>query len=125
MSYIRNISNPEGLYIFSSGKEVEVQQGPVLVGKLPTNVMNGLIKKYVKKNQPDKCKHKGAKVEEVWVRVSKEGVFLGEKKDNDLSENEVMSGEWTVRTKLSYDSWHVYMYDVTWYYIAYSNVKRK
>ncbi len=121
MSYIRSTSNPEELYIFSSGKEVEVHQGPELIGKLPTKVMNGLIKKYIKKNQPDKCKHKGAKVQEVWVILDNDGTILQEKKD-EPSVDETMSGKTEVMTKFSYGDWEVYMYEVTWYYIAHSNV---
>lgn len=122
MSYIRSTSNPEELYIFSSGKEVEVHQGPELIGKLPTKVMNGLIKKYIKKNQPDKCKHKGAKVEEVWVILDDDRTILQEKGDDKFSLDEAKKGNTEVMTKLSYGDWEVYMYYVTWYYIAHSNV---
>jgi hypothetical protein len=115
MSYIRSTGNPEAMYIWGDADcTVTVMKGPDVIGTLPTDVMDGLINKYINGNCPDDCDYKGAKVEEVWIPVPTERI---------TEEMKIMSLVSTPMVRLSYGDWKVDMWDVTWYYIARSNVK--
>ena len=103
MSYIRSASNPEGLYIWSDGDMVTVMKEHLIIGEIPTDIFNGLIKKYIRGNQCD-CSFKKAKIEDVFSLIN---------------------GVNTPQMRLSYAGWQVDMWAVTWYYIAKSNYKRK
>ena len=117
MSYIRSTGNPEALYIWGDSEGVvTVMKGPEIVGKLPTSVMNGLIKKYIDEYCPDDCEYEGALVEEVWIPVETERI---------TEEMKMMSLTSTPMVRLSYGDWKVDMWDVTWYYIARSNIRNK
>jgi len=47
MAYIRNTSNPEGLYIFSTGYMTEIHKENDFIGKIPTFLFEKLIDKYI------------------------------------------------------------------------------
>jgi len=47
MSYIRCISNPESLYIFGNGNNIEIHPGTGPTRYLPTSVLNGLLKRWL------------------------------------------------------------------------------
>lgn len=98
MSYIRSISNPEGLYIFGSEEGVEIMRGSEMIGVIPTEVFTGLIKEYID-GFCENCEYKGASIKEKWI--------LGHPK-----------------TVLSYNNFNIIMWEVTWYYIASNNYKK-
>lgn len=97
MSYIRCTSNPEGLYIWSNGETVIVQMGSIDIGKIPTNIFNGLIKKYIGNYNYD-VKYNGAEIKEI------------------------QDGIGNFKMELSYDNWSCLMWRVTWDYIVLSNI---
>lgn len=104
MSYIRSPYNPEGLYIWSQDDGMcHFMIGPNMIGKIPTNIFNGLIDTYIENFNNEYIEFHDACVEEVWVDSGK---------GNEL------------KTRLSYEDWHIDMWDVTWYYIARSNYGR-
>ena len=103
MSYIRSISNPEGLYIVGTGENVEIHLGrksaePYKTLYIPTKVFKGLIKKFAREDPDDYCKYEGALIE--FVKIG-----------NDF--------KW----RLVYDDWEVYMWEVTWEYIVTKKTK--
>ena len=99
MSYIRSPYNPEGLYIWAQVDGLcRFMVGPEIIGTMPENVSNVLIDMYVE-NHDEYTEFHDAKVEEVWV-------------------------EGELKMRLSYEDWHIDMWDVTWYYIARSNYGR-
>lgn len=118
MSYIRSPYNPEALYIWGEGNNrCRFMKGSEIVGTMPTDIFNGLIKAYVKEDvclSDGHVEYKEARVEEVWVNIK------GEKVDED----DVKPEKNELRTRLSYKDWHIDMWDVTWYYIAHSNYFR-
>ncbi len=100
MSYIRSSCNPEALYIWGDKDDnLTVMRADKIIGTIPEQIFDGLIKKYIKNNCPEPCSYKGVKIEEIYT--------------NDGN----------IKTKLSYNNWEVVMWDVTWNYIAYSNYK--
>jgi len=101
VSYIRSTTNPEGLYIVGTGKEVEFYKGCEYPGVMPPDVFNKLIDKWIENYQED-TEIEGAKIEEVWINAK-----------GDPS-----------RMRLSYKDWYIDMWYVTWYYIARSNYGR-
>jgi hypothetical protein len=103
MSYIRSTSNPEGLYIWSDGTNVTIMKGHLMIGEIPTDIFNGLIKKYIRGHESD-CSYKKSNIGEVWVNID---------------------GVNTPQIRLSYGNWSVDMWEVTWYYISKSNYKMK
>lgn len=111
MSYIRSLSNPEQLYIWGDENTVYITKGPVSIGTIPTNIFEGLIKKYIRGYQED-CTYKKATIEEVTVDKFDKEVISLEGLINPMSE---------FKMKLSYNNWSLIMWDVTWYYIAKSN----
>jgi hypothetical protein len=99
MSYIRSTSNPEGLYIWSDGNTVEIANPKMNeTYQIPKDIFNGLILKYRKKQ--DECKFKGATIRDVW----------------ELENNVNLP-----KIELAYNDWKITMWEVTWYYIIYSN----
>jgi hypothetical protein len=115
MSYIRGLSNPEGLYIWGDEEKVTVTKGSETIGYIPIPIFNGLIRKYIRGYCED-CKYKGAEIKEVLVKNDIE--LPDEEFDKDPSVA-------NFKMKLSYDNWSVIMWYVTWYYIARSNYKSK
>ena len=113
MSYIRGLSNPEGLFIWGDEETVTVTKGPEIIGHIPISIFNGLIRKYIRGYCED-CKYKGAEIKEVLV-----------KNDIEVPDEEFGTNPATTnfKMKLSYGDWSVIMWDVTWYYIARSNYK--
>ena len=108
MSYIRNIYNPEGLYIFGNFKgQIEFHQGSDFLGTIPTETFDKLIDTYVE-NGYEECAVKYsfsdcvASIKEV---IDKEGVKI-------------------LLTYSGVKPMEVVMWDVTWYYIARSNYGR-
>ncbi len=98
MSYIRSGSNPEGLYIWGDGKNVTIIKGKKTLGTIPTKILDGLILKCYNGKYDEICAYKGASISDIW--------------DN---------GE--LKTKLSYGEWNIIMWDVTWTFIVYTNLK--
>jgi hypothetical protein len=99
MSYIRSTSNPESLYIWGDlDNNAYVVMGPETIGKMPTHVLNGLIRKY-HRNYCEDTKYKGAEIKETCI----DGKF---------------------KMQLSYKEWQCVMWRVTWDYIAFTNNKR-
>ena len=96
MSYIRSSSNPEGLYLWSNGIDVEIIEGSKFHGGIPVNIFNGLIRKFRKSVHRIPCKFKKCSLDEVWI----EGV---------------------PKIQLKYGAIEVNMWAVTWEYIANSN----
>jgi len=114
MSYIRSGSNPEGLYIVGTSKDVEVMEGSKDVWHIPYKVFNGLIKKYDAKNY-EPCSYGDAKIEEVWVC-----------KDNcEILENDLTGEQQPIKSKmkLTYKEHYIYMWYVTWVYIVRGYIK--
>ena len=94
MSYIRSISNPEGLYIVGTGENVEIYVKTDVVKYIPGDIFDGLIKKYIDNFYED-CEYKGASIQYV-------------KRGKDF------------KIEFSYSDWKIYMWDVTWNYIVMS-----
>ena len=106
MSYIRSTSNPEALYIWSEANgDCVFLMGTEIVGKMPREVFDGLIKLYVEEGDIEYTHYKDAKVEE-------------------LIDGTEWDGNTRLATRLSYKDWHIDMWAVTWYYIAHSNYFR-
>jgi hypothetical protein len=113
VSYIRSGSNPEKLYIWGDGEKATIAEGSKMTWNIPLNIFNGLIKKFHRRFHDYPVEYKGAKVEEVWVdEDGVEGVSDAHLKRLDP------------KVKLSYEEYHVIMWDVTWEYIVYSNIDR-
>ncbi len=98
MSYIRSTANPEGIYIFSDGKESHIWILDDHSRKMPTNTLDKLIKKWIE-NGEEHCRYRGAEIRESW-------------KDDHFE------------MVLSYNDWEVRMWYVTWHTIAYGNYQR-
>lgn len=64
MSYIRNTSNPEKLYIYNSDDIVYFCKGSIDVGTMPLSIWEGLLKKY-KKERKD-ITFKNASIKEIF-----------------------------------------------------------
>lgn len=99
MSYIRNISNPEKLYIYESLYGVKIIMGDCYVGTVPTEIFNGLLQKYHKQFHEYPCEYEGAKIDEEWV-------------------------DGFPKVKFSYEQIEFVMYDVTWQYIVLTNISK-
>ena len=101
MSYIRNTSNPENLYIYADEELVYFLKGHIEIGIMPVNIFNGLIKKYIR-NSEEECEYKKAKIEEINIIEDNISIF---------------------KNKLSYNGLEIIMWTVTWYYLAMNNYK--
>ena len=107
MSYIRCLSNPEGLYIFGSRKCIEIYGAGDFQGKfVPYHVWYGFFQKYKdnygfwrhdKETNMDFGSYRGFRCGEVW----------------DDSE-----GKRRLQVYMSYAGWEIRMWHVTWAYIA-------
>jgi hypothetical protein len=100
MSYIRSLSNPEKLYIWSDGVNVHIAEGVKENKIMPRSIFHGLVRKWLR-NRWEDCTFKDASVKEVWLNK-------GNKSE--------------LRIELSYDGWKVYMWPVTWVYITHTNL---
>jgi hypothetical protein len=100
MSYIRSISNPEGLYIWGDGEmaNITTKDSFRTYMRVPMDIIDGLILKYHRSNLPDVCSYKGCKISEIMI-------------------------DGALKMKLEYADWSIFMWDVTWTYIVYTNVK--
>lgn len=98
MSYIRSTSNPEGLYILGTHRNVEFHKGEDFIGHMPQEIFNVLIDNYVDSYGED-CEFHDASVREIFS-----------------------DGSYVMR--LMYEDWYIDMWDVTWYFIAHSNYGR-
>jgi hypothetical protein len=144
MSYIRCLSNPEGLYIWPDidGTVKVTMAGKNFINEknIPIPVFNGLIKKWNKNYQEFPCSYKDAKVEEIWFNTqNKISVFLRgiwsityflykhgfkiqsiPKTKKELKDWKraffYRHGKYQIR--LSYNDWHIDMWQVTWEHIA-------
>ena len=96
MSYIRSISNPEELYIWSNGDIVTIMMGSKTIGNIPVSVFNGLIKRWIERCFED-CTYNKASINS----------------DNNKD----------CKVELKYKDINISMYYVTWYFIAVSNYK--
>jgi len=124
MSYIRSGSNPENLYIWGGKEDVEISIGDVVhTHRVPVQIFNGLLKKFHRNYHECPCSYKGLKVEEVWVITNDKKEFVREASHDDFPCSELESS--TIKIKLSYKDWKVYMWDVTWEYIVLSNLKER
>jgi hypothetical protein len=149
MSYIRCLSNPEGLYIWHDiNGQIAISQYGSNIKWIPYRTFNGLIKKWNRNYWEYPCKYGLANLEEVWIPTqSKISVFINgiisiilspyyyhkfniEWKFPKPSEfkNQIeaykiayfhRAGKYQIR--LSYNDWHIDMWDVTWSYIAKNN----
>ena len=146
MSYIRCLSNPEGLYIWA---DVDGTVKVTIAGEnskdekcLPIAVFDGLIKKYNKNYGETPCEYKGAKVDEVWIPTqSKFSAFVHAvfsiilspyycrkfgfdfhlpktKKDLENWKFAYYHRNGKYQYRLSYGNWHVDMWQVTWEHIV-------
>ncbi len=114
MSYIRCLSNPEGLYIWGDGKYANftLASEPNFLDKIvqiPQKTFDNLLKKYIK-NYGDNVNYRGASIKVVWVKTGKlhpkaMWEIIG-KYDTDM------------KIRLSYKNWHIDMWLVTWEYIT-------
>jgi len=102
MSYIRSTSNPERLYIFGSVDGIEFNVGSIHKGNIPTDLFNKFIDSYID----------GYEEELTQDGILLEEIFPADNKDHRIS------------IRLSYEDWHIDMWNVTWYYIARSNYGR-
>lgn len=127
MSYIRALSNPEGLYIFSDGKYTQIWHNVLfpLASKpakkafclgfsVPSKIFDGGLKLWIKDFGIYGINYKGFKIEEqhIYLNTGKlvparsiEGLFGDKKKSAFL-------------IKFSYGKHFVFMYSVTAHYIA-------
>lgn len=111
MSYIRSGTNPEGLYLVGTGENVEIMEGRKDVWCIPQNIFNGLLRKYDRLICEFPCEYKGAKVEEVWV----------DRNNNETPNEDYIPSKDNLlvcKVKLSYKGNSIYMWYVTWAYIA-------
>ncbi len=95
MSYIRSLSNPEGLYIIASMQgrvEIMGQEDGIL--SLPRHVFETILANWYDRDCPDEIRYKGA-----WILVG----------DN------LNHFRWRFGYK---DLWNLDLYDVTLHYIA-------
>jgi len=112
MAYIRSSSNPEQLSIWSDGTTVCVVKGPKTIGYIPSVILNELLYKYSKEGDCDTTiEVDKATVQHVRVDSLDRESFS--KEDAILPIN--------FKVKLSYDGWHIYMWEVTWDYIVNTN----
>jgi len=89
MSYIRCLSNPEGLYIWGDGETIEISGGFLPIGcenhintyRVPSKIFKGLLNKFHKNYHECPCSYKGLKVEEVWVDIHMNTVLYEYLKD--------------------------------------------
>lgn len=98
MSYIRNTSNPEKLYIYSDGEHVHISTGLIFIGKVPVNIFDGLIKKFHRNSHIYPCSYKGSSVTEAINTLYHTSFIVFE-----------------------YEEIELLMYEVTWEYIVYTN----
>ena len=109
MSYIRPLSNPEGLYILCDGHGIHVicqeQLGPEGF-YMPVDVFHGILERWV---EDDCCEEE---IEFQGARLCHLGICLG---------NE--SGNW--KWELSFQGNSVRMYEVTLFYIAHNYAESK
>ena len=93
MSYIRSLSNPEGLYIFGNLQgTVEIYHDGPISKTMPLEIFEGLCKAYFD-NFGECTEYEGASIGE-------------EKRDGHF------------KYVLRYENWEVEMWFVTWSYIA-------
>jgi len=113
MSYIRYLSNPEGLYIWGDGKNVNftlASEKEILT--MPQKTFDKLIKKYIK-SYGDDISYRGASIKEVFVKNNKMNPKPFWKIVGKYDGNYQM--------RLSYKNWHIDMWLVTWEYIINHN----
>lgn len=130
MSYIRSTSNPEELYIYSSGKYVHITHNvnkPFSSGKkspqeddmtIPTYIFENALRKYKRRYRVLPISYRDLKIEEVHLykdNGKKVPVNLTVKKYFEASEKR---GGTLFQIKISYKNKFVCMYKTTWDYIA-------
>ena len=111
MSYIRSTSNPEGLYIFCTGKEVCIcyhrralgnnsTKDDALQFNVPTKVFHEVGRKWYNhefEEDRDAVEFQGFRAELKWVDIGK------------VREHQVV---------LSYAGHEIYLWEVTWHYVV-------
>ncbi len=110
MSYIRCLSNPEGLYIWGTDKQLCIAEGQLKIKTIPIEIFNCLLKKY-HKNFGENTKYKGASIKEVYITDKK-------KKNPKMLWKYFGKYGGHHKMRLSYKKWHIDMWLVTWEYIA-------
>ena len=125
MSYIRCLSNPEGLYIYGSSRgKIEIATGNCEVCSIPRHIFNGIMLRWL--NSRSNVSYRGAHLEEVHIERLDSN---GKKIPLDDFWAKLSGGEGDVferiyQWRLTYKGWSVYMWEVTLFYIA-SNVQSR
>ena len=101
MSYIRSLSNPEGLYIWGETRDVMIACNGELYS-MPTDVFHQLLGRWKRYMGTRPVKYMGGRLEEVKVRKG------ANNKDS-----------YDYKWRLSYNDWHIDMWTVTLHYIAF------
>lgn len=113
MSYIRCLSNPEGIYIWGDGKQTNITIADTGIHKyIPQKIFDGLLKKYNKQFGSTPIKYRGAKIDEIFVESGKKQTKI----EKQLG---IKDGKYQYR--LSYKNWYIDMWQVTWEHIANHN----
>lgn len=102
MSYIRCLSNPEGLYIWGSDKktnEVYISLGVEKLKVLSLSDFNKIIKKFNNYEEDGNEMYKSGKIKLEYIKVGKDFKY-----------------------RLSCGKWHIDMWEVTWQYICRTRV---
>jgi hypothetical protein len=97
MSFIRSGSNPEGLYVWGDGTNINITADEThgKIRTIPQTIFEPLAKKYCR-NSGEAITLSGASIQEIWVK---------NRKRNEL------------KVRLSYKDWSIHMWEVTWEYI--------
>ena len=113
MSYIRCLSNPEGLYIWGDGKYINIAKGGEDLKYIPQLTFDGLLRKYHREGswcvQGYPITYRGATIEEVHIESNKKITKF---------EKELKFRLGIFQYRLSYKDWHIDMWQVTWEHIA-------
>jgi len=130
MSYIRCLSNPEGLYIW--GEEENklaisiIKDGDLYVQYMPENIFESLIKRWIRAREEwwytyDDVKWKGARIQEVKIGMPLKELMIKASNGEDVEKEAAATG---IRWRLTYKKVKVDMHLSTLFYLAYSNPER-
>ena len=125
MSYIRCLSNPEGIYIWGDGQYVNISVGKEELKYIPQKRFDGLLRKCNKYPNSDKIKYCGVQIEETFVKTPKK---FWTKTDKEIMKDKrlrkVLGEPGNFKMRLSYQDWYIDMWRVTWEYIVRHNSMR-
>ncbi len=113
MSYIRCLSNPEGLYIWGDGKNINIAKDGDDLKYIPQRTFDGLLKKYHREGswcvEDYPIRYRGAIIEEVFIESGKKQTKI---------EKQLKIKDGIFQYRLSYKNWYIDMWQVTWEHIT-------